>query len=337
MVRFRNHWEVEMSNETKTQLEEFRRIIRDAHAETLKDLSAAIASETDAREVAVEQFREKAEAEAFGARFHRLLLAAMKSGSTNVVDMLGAAMDAAGVGAPCPETNVAGARCRMKKHQGLHDFGPGPGEPEPDDYVPQFATREEAEQGMRDLSGLNSVVRGEDALKSGENLRAFAKGIPPAPAPVIFNCAERAEPHIHVSFSEKSEPAPPAKKEGHTFCSGLGRELAARQDERAKLADRLATILPPGQRPSTWGLDDALEEVERRLNEKPGPVVSAIRDAALEEAAAKGDLYASRYDADHAYPEGRAHSKAGRTIAEGIRALKSKPAPQPSGNPGEFE
>lgn len=87
-----------MSNETKKQLEEFRRLIRDAHAETLKDLSAAIAAETEAREASVKQFREKAEVEAFGHRFHAKLLAAMKSGSTNVVDMLGAAMDAAGVG-----------------------------------------------------------------------------------------------------------------------------------------------------------------------------------------------------------------------------------------------
>lgn len=56
-------------------------------------------------------------------------------------------------------------------------------------------------------------------------------------------------------------------------------------------------------------------------------VESRIRDAALEEAAAKGDLYAERYDADAAYPEGRAHAKAGRAIAGAIRALKSKSAP----------
>lgn len=59
-----------------------------------------------------------------------------------------------------------------------------------------------------------------------------------------------------------------------------------------------------------------------------GRRLTEARDAALEEAAAKGDLYAERYDADAAYPEGRAHAKAGRAIAGSIRALKPKPAPR---------
>lgn len=84
-----------------------------------------------------DQLREKAEVEAFGHRFHAKLLAAMKSGSTNVVDMLGAAMEAAGILGPNGSTVAK----------------------ECDDYVPQMS-REEAAQEMRKLSGLNRVVRG---------------------------------------------------------------------------------------------------------------------------------------------------------------------------------
>lgn len=84
-----------------------------------------------------DQLREKAEVEAFGHRFHAKLLAAMKSGSTNVVDMLGAAMEAAGILGPNGSTVAK----------------------ECDDYVPQMS-REEAAQEMRKLSGLNHVVRG---------------------------------------------------------------------------------------------------------------------------------------------------------------------------------
>lgn len=88
------------STETVQRL---RKALEDAQsAENVASVNAGAARSTSERhaklKASADRLREKAEAEAFGARFNRNLLAAMKSGSTNVVDMLGAAMDAAGVG-----------------------------------------------------------------------------------------------------------------------------------------------------------------------------------------------------------------------------------------------
>lgn len=116
---------------------------------------------------------------------------------------------------------------------------------------------------------LQQMQRGDFHAQSVVACAASAAGIP---TPTLCTCPEHSEPHIHVSFSEKSEPAPPTQEKGHTFCTGLCRELAARQDERAKVADRLGRILYPNSTADVPDLETQLREVDKRLNRTPPPL-----------------------------------------------------------------
>lgn len=110
-------------------------------------------------------------------------------------------------------------------------------------------------------------------------------------------------------------------------------EAAERMEEAAKtmgdtIRDRLLAILFPGSARPNLDLEGCLRDVDRLVRWTHGQKQD-VRDAALEEAAATA---ASLID------ERDSHAVCARadTIAKRIRALKSKPAPQPSENPGEF-
>lgn len=266
--------------------------IKDASVPTREKLSAAVQAEQDAemeatnREISAkvrredharlkakaDELREKAEAEAFGARFHREILKAMESGFSAYVL----------------------AACAMKACT-----------PYPLGYVP---TMTEAQVGETLRDAVPPKVQA---------FRNLARDKGPTFIPKLCDCAMSNLPHMHLDPPEKPEPAPPAESAGeHRLVDAM--EMA--------FAQRLSAILDPSGRTGFGGpgLENALREVHRRLNDKPGPVVSAIRDAALEEAAKACEAMTD-------------HPIEASAEAEAIRALKSKPAPQPSGNPGEFE
>lgn len=288
--------------------------------------------------------REKAEVEAFGHRFHAKLLAAMKAGDHNVLHVLGAAMEAAGILGP----NGSTVAKECEGPRGLHDMARVMG----------------GTANPHDLTGINSVVRGRPVVVA-ENIEFRDDGTvgvkaPPKvhevrrgnstilvkepPAPVLCNCAERSEPHIHVSFSEKSEPAPPAYS-------------VEERKARAKVADEIVDILFPGGPRPFWSLDEALREVDKRLKASAAraeevqrvcdtlaPAARAqIRDAALEEADRAGmslrqyGTVADRYDSEGLKAAARTGWNAGANeVLAAIRALKSKPAPPSSASYGDF-
>ena len=368
-----------MSNEKTDAVERFERM-KDASGETLKKLGDAIQAEEEAAaamrgaaqsvewkvsgharlKAEADALREKAEAEAFGARFHRLVLAAMKRGSTNVVDMLGAAMEAAGVGSVNRYTGVVSGPCTVNcsDPRGIHAVAGVMG----------------GTANPHDLTGINTVVRGEPTVHEFRRGNATIRVKEP-PDPVLCTCYQHSEPHIHVQADavpvekwsayakelaaragvsrvvvdradamkdakvvpghEKSEPAPPAADPGADATGWRNGQMDA--------AHHLARILKmPRPLPEGWNLSAALSEVYKRLNDKPGPVVSAIRDAALEEAArvcesrAKSNADIARRMSGALREAYDFFRKEDEAAAEEIRALKSKPAPQPSGNPGEL-
>lgn len=298
------------STETREKLAAAVQAEQDAAIEvTNKDSSAKFRREEHARlKAKADELREKVEAEAFGACFHRLLLAAMKRGSTNVVDILDSAMWAAGVGSVNRDTGAVSGPCTVNcsDPRGIHAVAGVMG----------------GTANPHDLTGINTVVRG---VYAGDPMVEAMKGRKPCP---------------------ESEPAPPAYS-------------VAERRVRADVAAKLSAILCPSGRTGFGepGLEDALREVERRLGESSARSKEAaaniatltaecraqLRDAALEEAArvcesrAKSNADLSRRMSGALREAYDCFRKEGEAAAEDIRALKSKPAPQPSGNPGEFE
>jgi hypothetical protein len=100
-----------------------------------------------------------------------------------------------------------------------------------------------------------------------------------------------------------------------------------------RIASRLSAILWPGAgHIPDPDLECILGAVKVRIdewNDLPAGGVNAVRDAALEEAAAIAAKYQAAHDKDSAiYEDSRSKSIASEEIAKHIRALKSKPAPQ---------
>lgn len=274
-----------------SQVLEFRRLIRGANLEMLKSLTDAIAAESRARHLGDVEAREKAEAEAFGARFHRLLLAAMKRGSTNVVDILDSAMWAAGVGSVNRDTGAVSGPCTVNcsDPRGIHAVAGVMG----------------GTANPHDLSGLNSVVRGEPKVVTTEERSEWSG-------------RHRRVTRLDQSAPEKSEPAPPAYSV---------EERRVRADVAAKLANIMEST---GFFPSAnVTLEDCLAHVER-LSHWTRQTEARVRDAALEEAAKLADTEAARIGPAEVTGE------AVLCVVRAIRALKSKPAPQPSENPGDL-
>lgn len=273
-----------------------------ADSERLRQVSLS----PEQRKTEEDEAREKSEAETFGVRFHRLLLKAVKQPTMRRDFVAACAFEAAGL-------SLA--------------------EEEPDDECPpQFATREEAAKAMADLSGLNSVVRGEpkESLKS-------AGGLPTKDGISFMPPEMKLRPHVGGCTKDKDHPGAcwvPVPKDiaardrdraRDTQAAKMGApekpadpsaaNSAEERRVRAEVAAKLSAILDPSGRTGFGepGLEDALREVARRLSDKPGPVASAIRDAALEDAAiAATDMLAST--APHL------------DIPDAIRALKSKTA-----------
>lgn len=107
-------------------------------------------------------------------------------------------------------------------------------------------------------------------------------------------------------------------------------EVAQRMEDAAEtmgdtIRDRLLAILFPGQPAPDLDLDGLLHEADSRLNRSRPPLGNpppyVVRDAALEEAIVALTAFRCR-DSEE---------------VRSIRALKSKPAPQPSENLGELQ
>lgn len=319
-----------MSNEKKLEqlradgasaetVQRLRKALEDAESVCrVAEVNAGAASQTAKQyeecRAKADELREKAEAEAFGARFHRLLLAAMKRGSTNVVDMLGAAMEAAGVESWLPKLSE-------QPHEFRREY-----QCHPPGYVPTM-TDAQAGETLRD-AGPPKVHAFRNLVTDAGKAEAFMTDNPREKWPVVVKAqtlagARRALDNL--GRAEKSEPAPPAYSvEERTWRKGVEVALAA------------ALNTEPDD------LEDLLREVARRS--QPGPVVSAIRNAALEDVAGVAKKMAERNLQAMATAETdgmrTAYSSRAAAFSEmeaECRALKSKPAPQPSGNPGEFE
>lgn len=290
-----------MSNETKKQLEEFRRLIRDAHAETLKDLSAAIAAETEAREASVKQFREKAEVEAFGHRFHAKLLAAMKSGSTNVVDVLDAAMRAAGVGTTRPSPPALGPvflpkLCDCAAHSVPHmHLGP-----------PEH------------MMGVNTVVRGRPRVVA-ENIEFRADGTLGVKSPTTEKIAEPAPPAYSVE--ERKVRAGIARRFGPLLWPTWSQMSPLPEPEAVFNAVEVRIAAQALVEKTRQDIRDAaLEEADR--------AGMSLRQYGT---------VADRYDSEGLKAAARTGWNAGANeVLAAIRALKSKPAPPSSASYGDF-
>lgn len=261
--------------------------------------------------------REKAEVEAFGHRFHAKLLAAMKAGSTNVVDMLGASMEAAGVGATrptMPEREV-GERLRDVYGGGAAvesvfasprdvEFpgmktGPAPGKP----LAVPLVVPGGWEADVDDSRDFAVVIKGRTVAHVERALDQLKRDIAAREAPAKI-----------------AEPAPSA---------------LSVEERKWRKGVELALSAALGTEPDD--LEDLLREVNRRLWRQAVPlgdaqvlVESKARDAALEEAARVLDAVAEESGFASEATSGS------RYCATRIRALKSKPAPPSSASYGDF-
>lgn len=256
--------------------------------------------------------REKAEVEAFGHRFHAKLLAAMKAGDHNVLHVLGAAMEAAGILGP----NGSTVAKECEGPRGLHDMARVMG----------------GTVNPHDLTGLNSVVRGQRAAdyvptmteRMNEVVRDAAKGPTMTEQQAGETLVGVGFTRTHVTVEKRPE------KIAEPDPSALSVE-----ERKWRKGVELALSAALGTEPDD--LEDLIREVNRRLWRQAVPlgdaqvlVESKARDAALEEAARVLDAVAEESGFASEATSGS------RYCATRIRALKSKPAPQPSGNPGEL-
>lgn len=130
-------------------------------------------------------------------------------------------------------------------------------------------------------------------------------------------------------------------------------EVAQRMEDAAEtmgdtIRDRLLAILFPGQPAPSLNLEDCLRDVDSRLNRNRPPLGNpppyVVRDAALEEVERVATTMASNNTAaancastGNLAVTYRARAAAFREMASECHALKSKPTPQPSDNPGELQ
>lgn len=305
---------------------ETEKALREAEAkerETARDASISEDSAKSAHAVhekwkaMADELRTKAEVEAFAYRFHAKLLAAMKRGSTNVVDMLGAAMEAAGVGgvAPSPsdleaqEAAHAKRMCDYRKARGAMDMLRGSpakiAEPPALSYSERLIADEHWKRG-HDSGKKTGMDIAADRL--GPLLWPTWESMYPLPdAEAVLNAVE---------IRLKAIRAPPDTIKAE-----------ARDEVRQRL---LAAIFKHGAPPDI-SLDAAIEEAGNRVvcaGSALELVSDKARDAALEEA--MNTIALLQYQRKMTHEQWDAGV---RSAWDAVCALKSKPAPEKQETP----
>lgn len=240
-----------MSDETQKALHEAEwRETESGTEASNREFAAKMARDVHEKAKArADELRTKAEVEAFGHRFHAKLLAAMKRGSTNVVDMLGAAMEAAGVGAtrPAPpgletqEASVAKRLDEYRKASGTMDMLRGSSEKiaEPPALVGQ-TPREIREAALEQAAG---VVGEELGMQNGwiqQRIRALkSKPTPDALPKQEDYCMECEKPKTAHGMSCSQDVRPRTHSNGCALdadhkgaCFGLSLLEMERQEAR---------------------------------------------------------------------------------------------------------
>lgn len=241
-------------------------------------------------EAHADELRTRAEVEAFAHRFHAKLLQAMKSGSTNVVDMIGAAMEAAGVGGSRPSQSDYCMKCERPKNSFAHAECMGRS-----DVKDSHEKIADPPAHVLFLEERGRWVKAMDA--------AFAQSLNAMLCP---------------DASQRTElPLEEALREVHRCLSGIpsGSAIAlieskARDAANQHTAAILATMLGMKSPPTDgWDLSKALSQTKEALDAS-----TKLRDAALEEAAQECVNNLHKFVSHYHWPDR-------------IRALKSKPAP----------